>query len=61
MGTYKIKHQDENQTRWNQKGTVPVEFEFEDAEFALIKKSFDELDQKGKVTVQLVELYEKFS
>ena len=49
------------QVRWNDAGMIPTDIELEDAEIELIKKQLKDLDAKGKLTPELISVYEKFN
>jgi hypothetical protein len=48
------------QTKWNGKGSIPVNFEFDQVELDMIKKQLRDLDEKGKLNIEMFSVYEKF-
>lgn len=50
----------EQAVQYNEKARVPKCFYLEDIEVDIIKKAFKELDDKNKLTLELVEVYDKF-
>ena len=45
---------------WNEKGSVPLDFEFHYAETDLIKKSLRKLEEEKKLNQDTLSVYEKF-
>lgn len=52
--------EDNGTVRWNPKKAGESEFEFADAELAMIKKSLMKLDEGNKLTQEMIPVYEKF-
>jgi len=52
--------QDGERVKWNQKGLVPRDFDFAEAEIDLIKKQLKKLDSDGKLHQDMLPVYEKF-
>jgi hypothetical protein len=59
IGLCEVTEVDGN-VRWNEKGELPFEFEFEPTELDIIKKTLRELDSTNKLNVDSFSLYEKF-
>ena len=52
---------DKGQVRWNDAGAERVGIEFESAEAELIRKQLKDLDQKNKLTPDLISVWEVFN
>jgi len=57
--SYGITEKD-GQVHWNDKGKEPSEFNLDQIEVALIKKTLQSLDEKGEITQEIIPVYEKF-
>ena len=56
---YEIKQNDGGIT-FNEKGTIPIEFSFNEVEVELVRKSLKELDSKDKLVPDMISVWEKF-
>lgn len=56
---FEIKEEN-GMVHWNEKGNIPINIEFLDAENDLIKKELKALDSVNKLTMDLFTIYEKF-
>jgi len=50
----------EGTVKWNLKGAVPIEFEFDDKELELIRKELRSLEHMDKLKMEMLPVYEKF-
>ncbi|MFA6358883.1 MAG: hypothetical protein WCY09_09535 [Candidatus Omnitrophota bacterium] len=50
----------ENAVQYNEKAKIPKSFPLDDVKVDVIKKAFKELNDKNKLTLDLVEVYDKF-
>ena len=47
-------------TKWNEKGNIPKEFDFDDIELEIIRKQFKNLDRDNRLIQEMFSTYEKF-
>jgi len=46
--------------KWNPKGSIPVDIEFDDVELEVIRKELRKMDAESKIPIEMFSIYEKF-